>query len=165
MDTNFERYFTGFLIPHEGEVYENVKGDNGGPTKFGIDQRSHPEEDIRRLTLERARAIYFEEYWLPIAGPLLPWPMDVVVMDIAVNCGRTTAIRYLQARVGATIDGRLGPKTLAAAAQMHPVRTAVDLIDRRQRRYLSIVAANPSQRKFLKGWLARNEDLKKFIGA
>src|SRR6478735_11274468 len=57
VNMTFDEYFD-WLVPWEGAAYENVPGDPGGPTKYGIDQRSHPDVNIRALTKEQAKAIY-----------------------------------------------------------------------------------------------------------
>ncbi|MDZ4287813.1 MAG: hypothetical protein U0984_07635, partial [Prosthecobacter sp.] len=50
---------TVFKRGHHGDyaqaIAENVSGDPGGVTKFGIDQRSHPNLDIVNLSLIEAR--------------------------------------------------------------------------------------------------------------
>ena len=63
-----------FILPHEEEfarghwgdenfvVAENVSGDSGGVTKYGIDASSHPGVDIRNLSRSGAIAIYWLEW-------------------------------------------------------------------------------------------------------
>jgi hypothetical protein len=62
-----------FILPHEEEfargywgderfvVVENVPGDDGGLTKYGIDEESHPDVDIANLTRDQAIAIYAKD--------------------------------------------------------------------------------------------------------
>ena len=112
----FDRYFKEFLLLWEGTVYENVPGDPGGPTKLGIDQRSHPTVNIRALTEDKAKEIYRSDYWRAIAGDQLQTRTAWAVMDSAVNCGVRQAVRWLQRALDVPDDGRLGPVTLSAAA-------------------------------------------------
>lgn len=58
----FERAFS-CVLQNEG-VYVNDPSDSGGETKYGISKRSYPNLDIKNLTLEEAKKIYFCDYWL-----------------------------------------------------------------------------------------------------
>jgi len=159
-DARFEKWFT-WLLKWEGVVYENDPDDPGGATKFGIDQRSHPKEDIRNLTRERAAAIYWNEYWTKCHADELPAGVGEVLANIAVNAGHGRASKWLQAIVGVTVDGNIGPMTLAAAKAESPVELANALLARTEQHYHSIAKGRLA--KFLKGWLNRNNDLRKFI--
>lgn len=154
-------YYWGFLWEWEGTTYEDDPDDRGGATKFGIDQRSHPDVDIRNLTDEQAKEIYRKDYWARVKGGELPEKIAIVVMDIAVNNGSGRAIKWLQSVVGAVVDGVIGPKTIEAA-QNAGIAEAKALLDRRENFYRDI--AKGRQAKFLKGWLNRNNALRKLIG-
>jgi lysozyme family protein len=154
------RFLTFFewLMRWEGEVYENDPDDPGGATKYGIDQRSHPEVNIRRLTRDQAQAIYVSDYWVPIRGQELPAPLDWVMADIAVNNGRTRAVKWLQEELNTVADGIFGKVTLAAVRKHDEKDLARALLNRREAFYRQI--ATGRKRKFLKGWLNRNNDLR-----
>lgn len=152
--------FIPFIFDHEGSVFENDPDDAGGATKFGIDQRSHPDVNIRGLTEDVAQAIYFHDYWAPLHCEELPKGVGEVVMDIGVNNGKDRAARWLQEAVGAKIDGKIGPLTVAAAVA-HVPTIADELLARRESFYISI--AKGSQAKYLKGWLNRNNDLRSWV--
>lgn len=160
MSTRFENFFH-FILKWEGDAYENDPSDNGGATKYGIDQRSHPTVDIRNLTLAEAKAIYLDSYWNKIRGDDMPAKVGEVMMDIAVNNGSGRAVKWLQEAVGAAMDGALGPKTIQAANDAGE-HVATLLLNRRGDFYQSI--AKGKMAKFLKGWLNRNEDLRKTLG-
>lgn len=152
----------GFLFQHENVydangnvITENVAGDSGGLTKFGIDQASHPDIDIKNLTVTEAAAIYREDYWDEINGDNIKWPLSFVLMDIAVNNGVYRAATWLQSICNVAIDGKIGPKTTAAANRW-PSRYAFKLLFKREDFYRTI--ATGSKAKFLKGWLNRNND-------
>jgi lysozyme family protein len=161
MTDRFLKYFP-LLIDFEGSVFENDPDDAGGATKFGIDQRSHPGEDIQHLTLDRAREIYWNDYWLPVHGDEMPKGVGEVMFDIAVNNGRGRAIKWAQETSGATADGVLGPKTIAAI-NAFGTNMARTLIERREDFYRSI--AKGSQAKYLRGWLNRNNRLWDYVAA
>jgi lysozyme family protein len=51
------------LMVHEGG-YANNKADADGETKYGISKRSYPHMDIKNLTRDKARQIYFCDFGL-----------------------------------------------------------------------------------------------------
>lgn len=162
-ECNLERFTRWFdwLMIWEGESYENDPDDPGGATKYGIDQRSHPEVDIRALTRDEAKRIYHADYWSRVKADDLPAGVGEVVADIAVNNGRARAARWLQQAVGVTVDGKIGPQTLAAAQTANKHQLIQALIDRRAEFYREIAKGKMS--KFLRGWLNRNRDLERFV--
>ena len=68
------------LIGHEGGHVNDAR-DPGGETKFGISKRVYPFEDIRNLTIERARAIY---YRVPCSGETGDIPEDMDLLTVRV---------------------------------------------------------------------------------
>jgi len=109
-----------------GDRYVELPGDPGGATKYGIAARFHPTEDIRNLTLDRAKDIYYNEYWTP-AGLSLLQSVDVAkrVLGFAVHLGWKRAIKVLQRSLRATgdrvkEDGVLGPQTANAVNKIDP---------------------------------------------
>ena len=60
------------------------------------------------------------------------------------------------------VDGQIGDKTKALFASMwerHPDELVIEYREAVKDRYHAIVRRNPSQAKFLKGWLNRAERL------
>ena len=161
MNYYFDQYFE-WLIPWEGTVVENVPGDPGGLTRFGVDQRSHPTVNIRALTKAKAKEIYRSDYWRAIAGDQLQPRTAWAVMDSAVNCGTKQAVRWLQRALDVPDDGRLGPVTLSAAAASPDGPVAMSVLRQRGEHYLAL-GKRPQFRKFQKGWMNRNESLRKAL--
>lgn len=83
-------------------------------TKFGIAANTYPDLNIRDLTLDDARAVYFRDWWTKLAADELPPAVAYQVWQFAVNAGMGTAKRGLQFAVGVAQDGQIGPLTLAA---------------------------------------------------
>jgi lysozyme family protein len=71
--------------------YVNDPQDPGGETKYGISKRSYPNLDIAHLTLDQAKAIYFEDYWTPAGCDSMRWELALCVFDAAVNQGQNYA--------------------------------------------------------------------------
>lgn len=61
-EEKFEKAF-GYMIENEGG-YVFDKNDPGDETKFGISKKSYPHLNIKALTLEDAKKIYYEDYWI-----------------------------------------------------------------------------------------------------
>lgn len=107
--------------------------DPGGKTQCGIIQREYdtwrraqglPVRDVRQLTQDEGRAIYWQSYWLPHC-PQLPAGLDLAFFDAAVNEGAVEAIRMLQYAIGVPADGEWGPLTEAAVGRIGDVQAAV----------------------------------------
>lgn len=140
---------------------ERDPDDAGGMTKFGIDQRSHPRLDIAALTRDAAIGIYFAD-WQRLPCDELPLPLGELLMDIHQNGGHGAL--WLQEALHVTVDGFIGPKTLAAAAQAaaNPIvllRCIHRLGDLRAAYFEGIARRRPKQKKFLRGWMRRNDTL------
>jgi lysozyme family protein len=169
-DERFER-MVNFVFQWEIErdaqgnvVAEDVAGDRGGVTKYGIDQASHPDVDIRNLTEEQAKEIYYREYYLASGADKLPDGIAEIVFDMAVNNGKGRAIKILQEAVGATVDGGLGPETLGKVEAAPREETIAKMLAAREQLYRNLAANRPGNQKFLAGWLNRNNALREFVG-
>lgn len=109
----FSKKAIDILIELEGG-YVNNPNDPGGETKYGISKRSYPNEDIRNLTVQRAHELYKRDFWDKIKGDLVPWPMNLLLFDMAVHSGPDRAIKTAQKAFKLTQDGVIGPRTLNA---------------------------------------------------
>jgi lysozyme family protein len=79
-------YAKGFIliIGLEGKDSDDPQ-DPGGYTRYGICQKYNPEVDVKNLTLEQAKNIYYRKYWEPAGCNDVPYPMDICLFDGAVN--------------------------------------------------------------------------------
>jgi lysozyme family protein len=161
-----------FEAGHEGDLNfvatEDVAGDNGGVTKYGIDETDHPDVAIAALNLEEATEIYREGEWRAVEGDALPAGLDIALFDTAVNLGTGRAVILLQRALvacgwGLVVDGDLGPATMNAALH-HPAGDVwARLLQERTAFYQNIALSHPTMAKFLKGWLARVNDLRALL--
>jgi len=137
MTSRFENLIIPWIFEKEGVKYENDPDDPGGPTKFGIDQRSHPKENIRALTANRAMEIYWNEYWIKNNCDKYSPPMDWILFNCCVNCGAGREKQFLN------VSGS------------DPIK----FLDEQQNYYVGLADRRPTSRKYLRGWIKRLDDL------
>lgn len=130
--------------------YSNDPQDPGGETNFGIAKRYHPDVDIRNLTKEAAKAIYFKEYWEKYHCALLSETFAPIFMDSLVNPGPGFATKSLQTLCGLTPDGIIGAKT-KACMKSFPEDNISMFLTMRALYYIS----RPGFQRYGKGWLKR----------
>ena len=143
------------VLKHEGG-YVNDPVDPGGETNFGIAKRSHPDVDIKNLTEEGAKEIYYQDYWMKNRVPQLPDELKHIYFDMCINQGRGRAVKILQRAANAKganlkVDGGLGPKTIVAlnGVELDRVRAY------RIKYYADLVTRKPDLEKFYFGWFRR----------
>lgn len=144
-DIAFER-----LIGHEGG-YVNDPRDPGGETKYGISKRAYPNEDIRGMTLERAKEIYINDYWFMVGCDRAPSAARFDLFDMAVNSGVKRAIMTAQEALDVPVDGVIGPVTLQAMRSM-PGPRFVARFNGARLHYMTELGTWPT---FGKGWARR----------
>lgn len=111
------------ILASEGGYVDHPK-DPGGATNMGIthttlaEWRGRPvtKADVRALTKAEAAAIYKARYWDTVRGDDLPAGLDLVAFDAAVNSGVYRGARWLQSALGVVADGKIGPRSIAAAS-------------------------------------------------
>lgn len=144
------------IIVREGGL-SNDPLDRGGLTYKGLSQRANPDLFVNGLpTDKQVHDRYMQRYvvW-PGFDNIADTKVRSLLVDWGVNSGPGIAIMGLQRVCRTTPDGKLGPKTLAAAALL-PVETLIKgLVAERVMMISRIVVRNPSQIKFLNGWLNR----------
>ncbi len=145
---------------------EKVPGDSGGLTFAGIDQASHPCFPYGSPHPFDVVCAYLQDGWKPLKAEEIGFPAGSVAANFAINMGVSSAVRLLQealdAQTHVAIDGTLGPATLGAVRGVDLKRLADDIDTAADARYRQIVQAHPSQRRFLKGWLARDAALERW---
>lgn len=156
--TNANADIIGDVIKREGgNKATNDPNDAGGRTQYGISERSHPEAwTDGKVTEQEARAIYEAKYIkAPGFDRIPPSRLQEQLIDFGVHSGAAIAIQKLQALVGASVDGVLGPRTLESL-NGHDLRVVNNqLVAERVKMLGRIVAKSPSQLKYLNGWLTR----------
>lgn len=144
------------LLRREGAP-TNDRSDLGGRTAYGISERSNPAAWADgQVTEAEARAIYRSKYvaW-PHFDLILDPSLQAQLVDFGVTSGPQLAIMKLQSILKVAIDGNLGPATFAAIAQVNPKELNNRLMGARLQMIGRLVQKNPSQLKFLSGWITR----------
>lgn len=174
-DKNFEKALET-VFEHEGG-YNDVKGDKGGATNYGISLRflkladedidgdGHVDaNDIRALTLESAAGLYKEHFWDHYKlARVETLQLSTKMLDIFVNMRGRTAAKVCQRALedcghNLAVDGILGRISFGLLNEEMDRRAErlIDYIRHQQAAvYRRIVQNNPTQEKFLRGWLNR----------
>ena len=161
MKQNFEACFAKVMQSEGGSVNDPL--DKGGETNFGVTigawgaylGRAIQPGEMKALTQEKVKPFYKSMYWDKVRGDDLPAGVDYAVFDFAVNAGVGRAAKFLQRAVGAVDDGAIGPGTLALVAKITPGKLLQNFAEQKEAFYNTLADKNPTQQKFLKGWLAR----------
>jgi len=160
-----------YILEREGG-YSNNPLDRGGATNFGITQKTYntyltkhqlPLRSVEEIDSHEVSEIYKEEYWDKCRCSDIPFPLDLVVFDSAVQHGPTRASRWLQNCVGTSADGVVGDKTIYAVHDKVINKRLEDVLDNyingRIAFYAQIIKNDSSQAKFAKGWKNRMDSL------
>ena len=172
------------IVAREGG-YVDDPSDPGGATKHGVTigtmrrlgldltgDGKVDAEDVRRLTPDRAEAIFIEHYFERPGIATLPSVLQPSVFDMFVNAG-TNAVKVLQYVLrdmgqDLAVDGRIGPRTRAASEAA--LSEAGDLLAdayaiARRNYYYALADSRPASRKYARrkdggkgGWITRAED-------
>lgn len=150
--------------------YVNDPADSGGATNYGITEKTARangyQGDMRSLPLSTAKQIYRSEYLVKPGFADFPSDVAAELFDTGVNMGTAKATEFLQratnalSGAGLKVDGKMGPATKAAVnAYLKSRSNASSILTKalnclQGARYIEIVEANSSQRKFINGWIA-----------
>ena len=145
------------VLKHEGGLVDDPD-DPGGLTNLGISQRAYPDEDIRGLTVDRAKELYKRDYWDRFRVGDLPDTVKHIYFDMCVNMGGGRAIKILQKACNSKnsdqidVDGGMGPATIKACSRLEDFRLRAF----RVMYYAELCIAKPTQMKYWVGWFRRS---------
>ena len=151
------------MIRNEGGyVLHDVPGDRGGQTYAGIARNMNPRwpgwaliDRGQDVPAQLVREFYKINFWDPIQGDRITSQVIAqTIFDFHVNAG-AVARKLAQLVVGATPDGIIGDKTLAALNAYDEDRFVMAYALAKIARYRDIVSRDRSQLKFLLGWINR----------
>lgn len=158
---NFKTAFNHILLVEGG--FSNRKEDLGGPTKYGITQKTYSEwkgsyqslEDVLNMPLSVAEKIYRENYWDAMNLSGLDLAIQFCLFDQGVNRGPSAAVKTMQKVLKVRQDGLLGPVTKARIQDQITEDLVWDYLKESLREYVRITQNNPSQTANLMGWTNR----------
>lgn len=158
------------VIKREGSKFTNDPADRGGPTKYGITLRTLQAwrrtqgqtrkllpHDVKNLTREEAVAIYRQRYVKdPGFDRLHHSRTTALLVDTGVLHGPKQASRWFQKAIGAKQDGIISGKTLLKWVALRGEPSVYNaVLAERIKKYGRICKADPSQLRFINGWLNR----------
>lgn len=166
---NFDVLFPVILRMEGG--YTNDKSDKGGATNKGVTlatftawrksqgKRTPTIAQLKALTDKEAKAIYKTLFWDKwMADGIRSQAVANIVVDWYINSG-TKAVKRVQTMLGTKSDGIVGKITLALLnAQGDSIFDRI--FDARVAFYHAIVDTDPTQQKFLNGWMNRLRTIK-----
>lgn len=162
MSDSIELILDGLIEREQGFV--DHPADHGGPTNWGITLPVFSEvlghkatvSELQALSEVDAREIYRTKY---VIGPGFLRVKDELIRELLVDCEVNhrpgVAVKFLQRALGVTVDGVLGPKTLAALDTADTAAVFREMAAERVEFYGRIVADDHSQAVFAAGWNAR----------
>jgi len=151
-----------YLLLSEGGFSDNPH-DAGGPTNHGITLHLaqhygiNSVEELRTMSMDKVAEIYETEFWRfdGITNQRVATKLFDMVPNFRAGKAIETAQREMAlAGTKLTIDGRYGPAT-ESAINAFGDRMLDMLCEGCKKHYLAIVAKQPDQVVFLRGWLAR----------
>lgn len=157
------------VAKHEGG-WSNHENDRGGRTMFGITERLANKHgyDVTKLSYAAAKEILTKEFWTPCLCDRMPFAIAVMVFDFAIHSGRSRGVKALQEVLKldnpfVVVDGIVGNQTIGAIndwvgkpSGLHSL--AMAYTSKRGAFFLSLIAKDPTQRSFTRGWFKRLTD-------
>lgn len=159
--SSFETTFNR-TIGHEGKFQANPKDRGnwtGGKegvgelkgTKWGLAAMTYPDLDIANITLEQAKEIYFNDWWLKLKMDCWPNVLKYQMFDAAFNHGTGRANQFLQFAARVKDDGVIGPKTITAVNMTDPNDLVLRFLAKRLRYFTEV----KTWAEFSRGWSLR----------
>lgn len=156
--------FTPKLLRWE-HGFANDPADSGGATQDGVTlstyRRYYGQDktvmDLKRMTREQWNHI-MRRYWdFCKADQIHSQSIADIIVDWYVNSG-FVALKKVQKILGVKQDGQFGPITLGAINSAIPGDLHRLIWNARKEHYENICRVNPSQLRFLNGWMNRLND-------
>lgn len=154
------------ILKNEGG-YVDIPQDHGGATNFGVTIGEYgvylghtaTKEEVKNMPIAHAKDIFRKKYFEKPGIDKIDPELQPIVFDASVLYGPSRAIKFLQEVIRVDADGKIGPNTIEKAklrcAEMGAWAVVNAYVQKRIDFCKAIVANNPSQKIFLKGWINR----------
>lgn len=152
--------------------YANDPDDLGGATMVGVTIATYKEYCRKKgypvPTIDRLRNMTYAQ-WLDILKTMFwdRWQADEIanqsIAEILVDwvwASGKYGITIPQQVLGVTVDGVVGPKTLAALNKQNPAQFFARIVAERKAYIDRICASRPVNNKYKRGWLNRLNAIK-----
>lgn len=170
---NFDKAFV--LIKNNEGLYSNDLRDSGGETVLGISRNNWPNLDLWKFVDAEKSHIDFPEclkenkqvemlatnfyvtnFWNAVKGDQInDFDVAFAIFDFAVNAGVSRSVKLTQKALNLNADGVIGTNTLSAINNAPKELFLAEYALEKVKFYIEIVDKNPTQIKYLKGWLKR----------
>lgn len=152
-------------LGHEGGWYDGSEARDPNPTMYGVTQKTYddyrarvgkPSDTVRDISMEEVKDIY-RSYWTGAScDKMTHLPLTAMqVFDHSINAGPQAAVKVLQTALGATADGRVGPKTLELIRISADDRDLANRVMWERVRFYVNLAKSPRLRPNLLAWTHR----------
>ena len=161
-----------FVKKWEGGFVNNPT-DKGGATNMGVTITTFEaycrKKEYPRPTVERLKRLTDKE-WMDVLKTMYwdRWKADAILSQKVANilvdwvwCSGSHGIFIPQRLLGIKADGIVGEKTIHALNAQKPDKFFQAVFDARKRFLNDITISRPTNKRFLKGWLNRLEDIKR----
>lgn len=167
--------------------------DGGGLTKYGVSLKflgglsgTQSNRDVLErmgirlpitrqviydLTRDQAASLFRWQFWDKLRLGLIPLRPAVIIYDAAVNSGPSQSVKLAQRGYNhcvtygqpLVVDGIMGPATRTAMNMADTDKCLTAMLDAREKFFQTIVDNKPSQQVFLRGWVNRVDDLRRYV--
>jgi lysozyme family protein len=158
-----------FVFKWETPQYVNNPHDKGGPTKYGVTLATWltygydkdgdgaiTAHDVMLLTEEDAKRIAKLKFWDYFkADNINNQAIANIIFDWGWASGPVTAARQMQKLLNLTPDGVFGSVTVSAVNKENPETLFAKIKQARIDFANNIVKNNPTQQKWIAGWINR----------
>ena len=162
---NFEQA-VAVVLRHEGGYVQPsaTYPDPGGPTNMGVTQnvysrylgRPATAADVEAMPVSDAKSIYKSSYWLLVrADSIADQNVANWVLDMSVLRGVQAASKAVQTVLGVTVDGAIGPRTVAALNAYDADAFLLKFYKLCLSAFVGIVQQKTTQLVFLPQWTTR----------
>jgi lysozyme family protein len=163
----FDQAFA-YTVGNEGG-YTNDRADRGGPTNWGITihdlstflGRPATIDEVQNMSIDIAKSIYLHRYWMAMGLDHIKYqPVAMCMFDIGVVRGIGVPPIYAQQICNdngskLAVDGHIGPLSVVEINSQNPATFVRAFALKTKNGFLGIVARNPTQVVFIRGWLRR----------